>query len=292
MIEEYTKAQYGPGTVPVGEPIFKAGLGWDYVQVHKFKKQGVDVLAKNGGTLQYNSQLYVLPKEHISVAVIFAGPANPATVADAILQALLEEKEIVEKPSDMSLPPDAIVPDSLRDYEGFYISEKGMIKAEISSDKSGLILSTYNGKGFVPTSILTYKENGRFYGPDGANIAFQEHGKWKVMRVYLDSSDTGHVKYERLSSLDDIDARAFSGKVWAPRNLSPYDFNAIMFRTETMPEIPGYIFINDGQTYTPLALKSPIDTWMPFNYIRDQYEIHLQDIEGETLIYTYGYGYK
>jgi CubicO group peptidase (beta-lactamase class C family) len=291
MIEEYTKAQNGPETVPVGEPIFNAGLGWDYVQVYKFKKQGVDVLAKSGGTLQYNSELYVLPKEHISVAVIFAGPANPATVADAILQALLEEKGIVEKPSDTLLPPDAIVPDSLRDYEGFYNSEKGMIKAEITSDKSGLILSTYNGKGFVPISILTYKENGRFYGPDGANSAFQEHGKWKVMMTYLDSSDTGHVKYERLSSLDDIDASAFSGKVWVPRNLSPYDFYAIMFRTGTIPEIPGYIFINDGQTYTPLALKSPTDTWMSFNYMRDQFEVVLQDIEGETWLYTY-YGYN
>jgi hypothetical protein len=96
MIEEYTKAQYGPETVPVGEPLFNVGLGWDYVLVHKFKNQGVDVLAKSGGTLQYNSQLYVLPKEHISVAVIFAGLASPTAVADAILQALLEEKGIVK----------------------------------------------------------------------------------------------------------------------------------------------------------------------------------------------------
>jgi hypothetical protein len=28
---------------------------------------------------------------------------------------------------------------------------------------------------------------------------------------------------------------------------------------------------------------------MPFNYIRDQYEVQLQNIEGETLLYSYGY---
>lgn len=65
MIEEYTRAQYGPETVPVGVPKFNAGLGWDFVQVHKYKQQGIDVLAKSGGTFQYSSQLYVLPKEHM-----------------------------------------------------------------------------------------------------------------------------------------------------------------------------------------------------------------------------------
>lgn len=73
-------------------------------------------------------------------------------------------------------------------------------------------------------------------------MAFQEHGKWKLMMTYLDSSDTGHAKYERLSSLDDIDASAFSGKVWVPRNLSPYDLSAVMLRTGTIPEIPGDTF--------------------------------------------------
>jgi hypothetical protein len=69
-------------------------------------------------------------------------------------------------------------------------------------------------------SILTYKENGRFYRQDGINSAFAEHGEGKVMMTYLDSSDAGIVKYERLNNLDDIDTSAFSGKVWVPRNLS------------------------------------------------------------------------
>lgn len=37
MIEEFTKAQYGPDTVPVGESFY--GLGWGIVQVPKFKKR-------------------------------------------------------------------------------------------------------------------------------------------------------------------------------------------------------------------------------------------------------------
>jgi CubicO group peptidase (beta-lactamase class C family) len=294
MIEEYTKAQYGPETVPAGEPLFNAGLGWDHVQVHKFKNQGVDVLAKNGATLQYFSQLYVLPKEHINVAVIFAGNANPTAVADAILQALLEEKGIVKKPSSDILPPqDAKIPDYFKGYEGFYTSDDNVImKVEISADKNGMTLSTYDGKGFKPAGVLTYKENGRFYRPDGINYSFAEHAEGKVMMIHPDSSNAGFVSYEKLNNLNDIDTSTFSGRVWVPRNLNQYDFFAKMIRTVTIPEIPGYIFVNDGATYTPLALKSPTGTWMCFNYLRDQSEVLLQNIEGETLLYNYGHYYS
>lgn len=256
-------------------------------------KKGVDVLSKNGGTLQYNSQLYVLPKEHISVAVIFAGPANPQTVADAILQTLLEEKGIAEKPSsDSILLQDAKVPDSLRDYEGFYNSTNGLVKAEISPDKTGLILSTYNGNGFKPAEFLTYKENGRFYGLDGINYSFADHGNGKVMIAHLDSSDAGIVQYEKLNNNKDIDASPFSGKVWVPLNMSPYDLYPKMCQTVTVPDIPGYILVYDGSTYIPIALKSPTETWMSFNYMRDQFEVTLHDREGETLLYNYGYYYS
>ncbi|ABI67641.1 serine hydrolase [Syntrophomonas wolfei] len=293
MIEEYTKVQYGPETVPAGKPIFNAGLGWDYVQVHKFKNQAVDVLAKNGGTLQYFSQLYVLPKEHINVAVIFAGNANPTAVANAILQALLEEKGIVKKPSsDTLLPLDAKIPDNFKGYEGFYTSDNGIMKVEISSDKNGMTLSTYDGKGFKPAGVLTYKENGRFYRPDGINYSFAEHAEGKVMMIHLDSSNAGSVSYEKLNNLSDIDASAFSGKVWVPRNMGQYDFFTMMFQTETIPEIPGYLFVNGGATYIPLALKSPTGTRMSFNYLRDQFEVLLQNIEGETLLYNYGHYYS
>lgn len=230
-----------------------------------------------------------MPKEHISIAVIFAGPAQPAAVADAILQTLLEEKGIVKKPSsDSTILQDAEIPDSLKDIEGFYASGNGIRKVEISPDKTRLIISSYDGKDFKPTDFLTYKENGRFYRQDGVNCFFAEHGNGKVMIAYTDSSNVGSVSYEKLKDLNDIDISAFSEKVWVPWNLSHYDFYAMMFRIETIPEIPGYIFVNDGATYTPLALKSPTVTWMSFNYMRDQSEVILQDSEGETLFY-FGY---
>ena len=291
MLGEYTKAQYGPLTVPAGEPLFNVGLGWDFVQVHQFKAQGVDVLAKNGGTLQYFSQLYVLPKERINIAVIFAGAANPAAVTDAILWALLEEKGIAQKPAPAALPEDARVPDSMKGFEGFYASGNGIAKVEISGGQRGAVLSTWNGEIFEPKVTLVYRADGRFYSPEGSRYSFAEHSGRKVMMVHPDSSSTGFVSHEKLNIRDDMDASAFSGKVWVPVNMSPYDFSLAMFGTAAIPEVPGYILVNDGETYTPLALKSPTDTWLSFNYLRDQPEFHILNVQGKTLLHNYGYYY-
>ena len=72
-LSEYTRPQYGPETALGGMPSFNCGLGWDSVAANKFAEQGVTVLAKNGGTLEFSSQLYVAPKERLSIALIFAG---------------------------------------------------------------------------------------------------------------------------------------------------------------------------------------------------------------------------
>jgi hypothetical protein len=257
MVREYAKAQYGPETVPVGAPLFNVGLGWDYAPVHKFEDRGVNVFAKNGGTVQFRSQLYVLPEEHINIAVIFAGAGNPTAVTDAILEALLEEKGIAEKSSTNIIPPeDAKIPYNLREYEGFYSSDNGLMKAEILMDENKMTFSYYNGNEFKPANILTYKGNGRFYRQDGVSFAFAKHDDKKVIIVYPDSSDVGFVSFEKLNDLKQVDTSAFSGKVWVPRNFGQYDFLAKMIQVLAIPEIPEYVVVYDGATYTPLALTA------------------------------------
>lgn len=130
MLDEYRKAQYGPETVPTGSPLADSGLGWDQVQVYKFRLMGVDVLAKSGGTLQYCAELYVAPAQRISVAAIFAGYADPVAVTDAVLQAVLEDLGLVESSAASPvLPPEAEVPDSLKGIEGLYNSQLGLLQA-------------------------------------------------------------------------------------------------------------------------------------------------------------------
>ncbi len=172
MLAEYTKAQPGPETVPTGTPWFTAGLGWDFVSAPHLRWMGVDVLAKNGGTWQYNSQLYVVPREHISVAVIFAGMGQPAAVANAVLEAVLRELGILdESVAPQQVPPDAPLPDDLERCVGFYNNrENGLYKITLSEDKSSLVLSAYDGSGFAPVAHLAHKGHARFDFPQTGRV--------------------------------------------------------------------------------------------------------------------------
>ena len=99
------------------------------------------------------------------------------------------------------------------------------------------------------------------------------------------------ISHEKLKTGGDVDTGAFSDKVWVPVNMSPYDFPAAMFHSTAIPEVPGYILVFDGETYNPLALKSPADTRLAFSYLRDQPEFRLLKVQGETRLDNYGYLY-
>ncbi|MFY9434703.1 MAG: serine hydrolase domain-containing protein, partial [Bacillota bacterium] len=225
MLEEYTRAQYGPETVPVGSPLFCPGLGWDFVSVPMLRRLGVNVIAKDGGTMQYFSQLYVLPKERINVAVIFAGAADPAAVADAVLEATLRELGLMEEAAPQpALPPDAPIPGDLERVAGFYNSTSGLFQVALSEDKSSIILSTFDGSGFVPSIVAAYKEDGKFHESNGLSFSFAEHRNGTLLLMHFsESPDVGHAGFEKLRPAESIDPGAFLGKAWVPVNLGRND---------------------------------------------------------------------
>jgi CubicO group peptidase (beta-lactamase class C family) len=290
MLEEYTRAQYGPETVPVGSPLFCPGLGWDFVSVPMLRRLGVNVIAKDGGTMQYFSQLCVLPKERINVAVIFAGAADPAAVADTVLEATLRELGLMEEAAAQPAPPaDAPIPGELQRFAGFYNSTNGLVQVALSEDKSSIILSTFDGSGFVPSIVAAYKEDGKFHESNGLSFSFAEHRNGTLLLMHFsESPDVGHAGFEKLRPAESIDPGAFLGKAWVPVNLGRNDLYLRMFKTLAIPELPGYIIVADGQVFTPLALSSPTSTKMSFHYVRDQFEVSLQEMHGETVLHTSG----
>jgi hypothetical protein len=293
MLEEYAKAQYGPETVPGGHPWFDAGPGWDQVRVYKFRPIDVDVLAKYGGTLQYCAELYVAPAQRISVGVIFAGYADPIAVADAVLEAALENLGLAESSSASPvLPPETEVPDHLRRIEGLYNSQLGLFQVKMTDDNKGIAVGIYDGTEFAPYGTFTYGGDGRFYRPDGVSYSFVEGEYGSVILVHFDGSDVGHVSLEKLESEAGIDASAFAGRTWIPRNLNCYDLWPWMAQTTTLPELPGYIIFFDGSYYTPMALNSPTSTKMSSHYLREQSEVSVREENGETRLYNYGYTFS
>ncbi len=272
-LSEYTRAQYGPETALGQTPWFNCGLGWDSVAVNKFAQQGVTVLAKDGGTQEFSSQLYVAPREKLSIAFIFTGSSvDVGGVADTIMQALLEGKGIVPHKSDgMKLPlPDGEIPWKFLSYAGFYASGSSIYKVEFDWDNNAMKLHTFAKGAFSLSQTLQYKSDGFFHTNSGMRISLERRNQTNYLLAFRESETAGMVYAESISpGTTGVDTAAFAGKQWLSRNLSDYDFAAFVPETGTISELPGYIYFRNGSNYTLSRLQSADSTGMCLAYGRD-----------------------
>ena len=272
-LSEYTRAQYGPETALGQTPWFNCGLGWDSVAVNEFALQGVTVLAKDGGTAEFSSQLYVAPKERLSIALIFTGSGvDSGTVASAIMQALLEGKGIVPRKSDgVKLPlPDGVIPEELLSYAGFYASRLSIYKVEFDRGSNAMKLYSFAKGDFSLSQTLQYKSDGFFHNNSGMRISLEKRNQTNYLLAFKESETAGNVYAEGIHpSTTGVDTAAFAGKQWLFRNLSDYDFAAVPRETGTISELPEYIYFRNGSNYTLSRIQSPDSTEMCLAYGRD-----------------------
>ena len=269
LLAEFKTPQYGPKTVPEGFPLYQYGLGWDTVTLDAFQKQGVTVLAKNGGTLLFSSQLYVVPREKLALAVIVTGQADVGGISDLILQALLEGKGLVpRKAAEVSLPPKAkAIPGDLLRFEGYYGARGSLMKVAFDKDKNSLRHFRYGGEGFSLAGEYPYLEGGRFHVDGRQTFGFSENFGKKFILVRLNGSDDGIVIAENLeAATTGLDGSAFAKKTWLPRNVSAFDFVASAAHSDSVAELPGYI-VFDG---LPYRLSDTMTAAMCLKYARDQ----------------------
>ena len=289
---EYTSPQYGSETVPSGTPITSYGLGWDMVSVADFESQGIKVLSKNGGTIEFASQLYVLPKENLSVALSIAGSADTAKIATKITQALLEEKGIVKKSDEaLKLPPkNATIPHEILGFVGFYGSSSKIVKVEFNQGNNALIYKMFNNGEFVTTGTYPYKEDGFFYMPPGIRIALKEAFGKKLIVYYLPKTDTCIVDGESLEALNNtVDASKFIEKKWIVNNLSFFDFSTVTANSGVISELPGYIYIDLEGSYTIYKLKDENTAEMVLPYSRDLLEPKIIEKNGKNILTVSGF---
>ena len=272
-LSEYTRAQYGPETALGGTPWFNCGLGWDSVAVNKFAQQGVTVLAKNGGTFEFSSQLYVAPKEKLSIALIFTGSsADVITVASTIMQALLEGKGIVpHKSNGVKLPlGDGVIPEELLSYAGFYASSSSIYKVEFDRGSNTMKLNSFAKGAFSLSQTLQYKSDGFFHNNSGMRISLEKRNQTNYLLAFKESETAGIVYAESINpGTTGVDAAAFAGKQWLFRNVSDYDFVAAPGETGTISELPGYIYFRNGSDYILSRIQSADSTEMCLAYARD-----------------------
>ena len=284
-LEEFQKPQFAPKTVPLGLPLYQYGLGWDTVSIEKFSSQGITVLSKSGGTLEFTSMLYTAPKEKLSIALIFTGSADTAAISDQIMQALLEGKGMIKKSEDqMALTLKTIsIPEDILSYAGFYGTNGNIIKVEFDKENHALQFNTFADGEFVTHGVFPYQEDGFFHVANQQRISFAENYGSKFMMAHQMDTPGGMVLAENIKeSKTKIDGSAFDGKLWLPRNLTATELGVSMVKTGLIKDLPGYIYLYDG-SYTPYELLDKYTTKMSLQYARDLAEPKLVEHYGEML---------
>jgi CubicO group peptidase (beta-lactamase class C family) len=241
-LEEFQKPQFAPKTVPVGLPLYKYGLGWDTVSLDKFSQQGITVLSKSGGTIEFTSMLYTTPKEKLSIALIFTGSADAGAVCDQIMQALLEGKGFIKKNEEkMKLSLKIIsIPEDILSYAGFYGTNGKIIKVEFDTENPALKFNTFADGEFVTYGIFPYREDGFFHVDNKQRISFAENYGSKFIMAYHMDTPGGMVLAENIKeSKTKIEGSAFDGKLWLPRNLTAAELGVSMVKTGLIKDLPG-----------------------------------------------------
>lgn len=288
---EYTSPQYGKETVPTGTPITNYGLGWDMVDVASFAKQGVHVLSKNGGTLQFNSQFYVIPEENISVALIFAGAGDASGIGETITQTLLEEKAIITAPPAAAQTAQAVVaiPNEMLSFAGYYGASGSAIKIEFNQQSNTLEYKRFDGNGFTSAGSYPYSGDGYFDMQNGYRMSFSESFGKKLVLQSMNDADYSIVIGQDIKANNPVDTSRFAGKAWIPVNLSAIDLYAFATVTGSLPELPGTIYFGGDGSFTPYPLKDENTAFMNLPYARDLVEPTITEENGTTTMTAMGY---
>lgn len=294
-IDEFSKPQYGPETA-VGERTFLTfGLGWDFVRMRKFAEQGIKALGKNGGTIEYSSQIVVAPEEKLTVALLFAGPGIDAnSVTEGIMQALLEGKKKVGEKKQVSLPPGkAVVPESMLELAGIYASSDAIMKITFDVNSNTLETSSWDGEQFVSADSSPYKDDGYFHSESGKKYRLKPYGEMNYLLLAVGDDYISHIVTAESIAREDSSwtGSAFAKKRWLFRNVTNYDFVADIAETGQLPELPGYIFF-DANTMMLLKLDSESSAGMCMKYARDIFAIRLEEAGGEQWLRTGNYIYS
>lgn len=289
---EGASPQYAQETVPRGTPITNYGLGWDMVEVAEFALKDVKVISKNGATLQFSSQFYLLPEEDLSIALIFAGGGNVTGVTNAIITAFLEENQLIEELPEIASRSMASMPAEVADFAGYYGSGESIIKIEFEPIQNQMIYMKYDGSDFVETNRFLYMDDGFFQNDGGIRYSFnQEWGK-KLLLGNLLQGDYSIVLGEEITPGSFLETNAFDDKWWIPINLSAIDLYTEAINTRLVSDIPGMVAVGAEGNYIAYQLKDGYQTEMILEYARDQATGRISTDAGVEILDMGGYRYK
>ena len=286
-------------------PSFQWGLGWDDVAQKGLAAVGVKAWTKNGGTLFYGSQFFVLPEARLGLAM--SGTTltyGSGKLAERILlNALVESGRLAAMPVPLPATPapEAAVDDAtLAAMEGYFAHHEAVLRVEVQPDRA-LTLSTFDSGTWTETARdLKYRADATFASDSKPLYAYRpltaEFGDYQVVRIpwgyehcLLELPYAQRVP-PRGARAPDWERRL--GREWLLVNDGAASWTLRMglprLRLDEIPELPGYVGVTTMSTQLLDASQDGqrARMWMmiPLNNGRDLADLVIVNRAGEEWV--------
>ncbi|MCK9287084.1 MAG: beta-lactamase family protein [Sphaerochaetaceae bacterium] len=245
------------------------GLGWDFTSWEPYQSQGIQVLGKTGGTLEYTSMILVLPQSKSTVAVLCAGHMDPLETTLPIVDALLAESGQLplKNKSDTPQIEDTcpLLPDSER-FSGFYGSLEGLFRISFDNEDAAMQFEIYDGSNFVQDKSARHIGNGIFEKTAQESWYVFETHFGVPMLMELRPYNQAEISLTPLDHQRPAIAHEFTAGNWLPTNMLPYEMYMPLYSTAFIEELPCHIYIDN----TVYAITDSRQTSMVLPTVRDQ----------------------
>lgn len=274
-------------------------FGWEYSNIDEFKSKGLQAMGKGGNTQCYSTNLQVMPDEGISIGFITNGHVMGESITRPIIDGLLKDKGLVgpaEKPVKKPVEPQAVPEETLR-FAGVYVKDADAFRVAFNKEKNGLEIYPLTeipaakgsgGKDKGPKEpakpVLAFVYNGGFFHnfeKDAAIYFVETDGRQFIATSDVKPFGVDMIGYQKLeANRNGVSFKTdINGETWLVRNEKPYALagNIGVGKTVFYEELPGHVNF--------LGLKkieTPDYAGMAATAFRDQSELRLLDVDGET----------
>lgn len=243
------------------------GLGWDFVSWEPYHSEGVQVLGKTGGSLQYSTMLFMIPQSHSAVVLLSSGPLNPIETTVQIVDALLKEtgqipsRSKADKAMTKTSQP---LPPGIEAYSGYY-GGSGLSRLTFNEQDSTLLLETYDGSTYVETGSSRHIGDGIFESEQGAWNTFETLLGVPCFMELMKPYKVANIAMTKLEEKPLID-HAFTESTYMPINVPTNDMYFPIFSISLIDEPTSHLVVGDAL----FAITSESETSMVLPTLRDQ----------------------
>lgn len=292
-------------------PEWKWGLGWDATRQSGMEAVGVRAWQKNGGTLFFQTEYFVLPDIRMALHITGNMGYQPLNIAEGILLRALDEiGAIPSAPSPLPYtPPQASSPDTtFTQFSGIYGSFLAPVKVTFEGPGS-MSLNVWREGHWTPmdadAELFSLRDDGWWWTdkPGAPSYRFDEvdtlEGGQTVRHRYLivrSRPGNGHY-YMSMPVGEQLAPREALPPVWRQRLGTRWvlandtaDSLVSLLEGNTLdigelPELPGYVMVNGEQLLTPFNdQRAGMSVKIPVNHGRDLIEIFFESGSGGTVL--------